>query len=382
MFRLGISTVRVGVRSLGTRGTIGAPSILRTRAVNVGSLVSTQSTGPISLRYNSTSTTSEITDKLVSFKDEVAEVGKQVSNMHSNEIGYLDSIGLAQGMGPTALVERLLEYTYVYTGLPWWGTIIASTILIRIVLFPLYMSASTNAAKMSKAKPELDQVMKDLKAAKNPQDQFNAVRTRKKIMKDHDINTFKQLAPVVQLPLAYGFFQALRKMAAYPVEGFNTEGYSWFVDLTQVDPYLGLHFISAGLIFTVIKLGGETGGQAALQGGMKKILMVLPFASILFTKSFAAAVVLYFTVNSLFSLVQTTLFKSTTFRKMFNMPPMVKPVVIPGQPQESALDSFREMMKKTGDEATTKSRDTASKLEKLQKRKMGANYEFVKRHDK
>ena len=382
MFRLGISTVRVGVRSLGTRGTIGAPNVLRTRAVNVGSLVSTQSTGPISLRFNSTSTTSEITDKLVSFKDEVSEVGKQVSNMHSNEIGYLDSIGLAQGMGPTALVERLLEYTYVYTGLPWWGTIIASTILIRIVLFPLYMSASTNAAKMSKAKPELDQVMKDLKAAKNPQDQFIAVRTRKKIMKDHDINTLKQLAPVVQLPLAYGFFQALRKMAAYPVEGFNTEGYSWFVDLTQVDPYLGLHFISAGLIFTVIKLGGETGGQAALQGGMKKILMVLPFASILFTKSFAAAVVLYFTVNSLFSLVQTTLFKSTTFRKMFNMPPMVKPVVIPGQPQESALDSFRGMMKKTGDEATTKSRDTASKLEKLQKRKMGANYEFVKRHDK
>ena len=64
-------------------------------------------------------------------------------------------------------------------------------------------------------------------------------------------------------------FQALRKMANHNVEGFSDQGYAWFQNLIEVDPYLGLQAISAAAIIAVVRVGGET-GQHAMAAGMKK----------------------------------------------------------------------------------------------------------------
>lgn len=337
----------------------------------------------INLRFNSTNSvktsliSEEIVDKLPSFEDEAITALNSVS---SNEIGYLKSIGLGQGWGPTSLVENMLEIAHVYTGLPWWGTIVAVTVGVRLFMIPLYVKASANAAKTSAIKPELDKAMSDLKNAVSTEDKLTAIQFRKKLMKENNIKMIHQLFPVLQLPLAYGFFQGLRKMANYPVEGFSTGGAYWFEDLTNVDPYIGLQVLSAAFVIGLVKLGGET-GASTLSKPMKNIMTLLPILSIVITKNLSSAVVLYFAVNSAFSFFQNVMITNKTFRKLVGIPAFVKRQPLPGMEKSpetfsDLFGSFKEKSKKT---AMNSAKKTNIKLEALEKRKQAARSGFVKK---
>lgn len=378
MFKVGLSRFTTGsVLRRQTRLSVRFP--LHLRAVAVPTFAS-------SIRFNSSTTTNntvhEIKDKLVSFADK-NNVVESVTNLHSDQIGYLESIGLAQGWGPTSIIERMLEYTHVYTGLPWWGTITVLTIIIRVVLFPLYVKASSNATRMSEIKPQLDKIMKQIKSG-DVQDQMKGMEKRRKLMKDHNVSTLASLAPVVQLPLAYGFFQALRKMANHPVEGFTDQGLAWFTNLSDVDPYLGLQAIAAAAVIAVVRIGGET-GQHAIAQSMKQVMTIVPIISIFITKNFSAAVVLYFAINSILSLMQSAIFKSNTLRQLLGMP---KKLTI-HQLNESTTSlpkSLKEMVTNFVDESKERSiksaRDANKRLEVQQHRKGLTEDGYVRKREK
>ncbi|RLV91184.1 Mitochondrial inner membrane protein OXA1 [Spathaspora sp. JA1] len=382
MLRVGLSrSLRVG------GGSILRP--IRTNQLRVGSRIVTGSTIPISAsRFNSSSTTTtgvidEIRDTLVPI-DDLGLVDKvAATTLHSNELGYMDSIGLASGWGPTSLVTQFLELTHVYTGLPWWATIATATVLVRVALFPLYVKASTNATRMAKIKPQIDQLLETMKNPKNQADTMKAVAKRKKIMKDNNVSTLMTMAPLVQAPIAYGFFRALHNMASAPVEGFSTQGYAWFQDLCGLDTYLGLQFISTAAIIALIRLGGET-GQSAMGPQFKNLMMALPVFSLIVTKDFTCGVLLYFAVNSILSFVQTMLFKSQFIRKLLKMPPKLtsKQLVEKsgGNKNEGMMDSFNNYLQQHKERAISSARKTDKQLEITQKRRRSAKEGYIKRH--
>ncbi|KAK6460987.1 cytochrome oxidase biogenesis protein [Scheffersomyces coipomensis] len=385
MIRIGLS--RSTMSMVGSRSLLSRNATLAFKPQFITPTTITKSMALSSIRFNSTNsttTTPTISNTLPSFEEVNSSTGeiidKITTTLHSTELGYLDSIGMAQGWGPTATIEKLLEITHVYTGLPWWGTIVCLTIGIRLILFPLYMKSSVNMSKMQKVKPQLDQIMNDVKNAETSNERYLALQERKQIMKSEGIKTYLSAAPLIQLPFAYGFFQALRKMANHPVEGFENEGYAWFQNLADVDPYLGLQGISAALIIMVIRFGGETGMNQQMAKPMKTMLTLLPIASIFITKNFSAAVVLYFMINSIFSLIQASLFKSSYFRKILKMPPMIKNTNNT-KANQSMGDFVGDFIEKNKQTAITKARQTDKKLLNT-KRKQLNSHGFIKRHDK
>lgn len=335
---------------------------------------------PSRVRFNST--TSEIKNKLTDFSESAAEIvpDAATTSLHSDQIGYLSSIGLAEGWGPTALIERLLEVTHVYTGLPWWATIIATTIAVRTLMFPIYIKSSANMAKMSKIKPELDELMNDIRSGGN-EERMVAMRKRNKLYKDYDIKTAHSFLPMLQLPVAYGFFQATRKMAAYPVEGFAQQGAYWFPDLTQVDPYLGLQISTALIVTGMMRSGGETGAQA-MNPMMKKAMSVLPFASIFITYNMSAAILLYFTANAAFSFVQSFILKNKHFRKFANIPPIQAPIPVPGAkpPPATISEWYTDFQNRMKTQSQSKLEKTNKQLEVMKARKSSTSDGFIKRH--
>lgn len=336
--------------------------------------------GQFFVRFNSSSgpQATEISDKLTSFADATE---KATTTLTSDQLGYLDSIGMGQGYGPTALIEKLLEVSHVYTGLPWWGTIIFTTVAVRLAMFPLYYKASVNSAKMSKVKPQLDEALNALKEAENPQEQVQAAQRRKLIMKENDIHLSHSIFPMFQLPIAYGFFQALRKMAIHPVEGFSTQGYAWFEDLSQVDPYLGLQAIAAVVVITMVRLGGETGAQV-INPMVKKVMTYVPILSIFITKEFSAAVVLYFAANATFSFLQTMTLRNSLFRRITKMPPIVAATPIPGAkaPPATVREWWKEFTDNMSNSTKKSMKETNNKVGAIQKRKDKVNSSFIKRH--
>ncbi|EGW29926.1 uncharacterized protein SPAPADRAFT_63552 [Spathaspora passalidarum NRRL Y-27907] len=376
MLRIGLS------RSLKT-GSLLRP--VRANQFQLGTKIISASSPIVSpIRFNSSTThvVEEITNKLVPISDTIADKVAATS-LHANQIGYMDSIGLVDGWGPTALVTRLLEATYVYTGLPWWATIVAATVIVRVAMLPLYVRASTNATRMAKIKPQLEEIMSTMKQSKDNTETMKAMAKRKKLMKDNNVSTLATMAPILQAPIAYGFFRALHNFAAAPVEGFASEGYAWFPNLCEIDTYLGLQLISTGAIIALIRLGGET-GQSAMSPQIKKIMTFVPILSILVTKDFTAGVLVYFAVNSILSFIQTMMLRAGFVRKLLGVPPKLSTQELTkssgGDPEVGLMDSVSNYLEKHKEQAIATARKTDKQLEITQKRKQKAKEGYIKRH--
>lgn len=333
------------------------------------------------VRYNSTAPTSEIKNKLTDFAAEnTPSVTDAVTTLHSDELGYMASIGLGEGWGPTALITNILEVTHVYTGLPWWATIACATFAVRAVMFPIYIKSSGNMAKMSKIKPEVDQLMNEMRSGTNSE-KMAAMSKRNKLYKEHGIKTSHSFLPMLQLPVAYGFFQATRNMAHYPVEGFSNQGAYWFENLTQADPYLGLQILTALVVTGMMRGGGETGAQN-MNPMFKKVMTFLPFISIFVTYNMSASILVYFAANAVFSFFQSLILKNKHFRKLASIPPIQPPVRAPGTkaPPATVSEWWNEYNSNLKKQARSKMEQTNKKLEAMETRRQTKSDGFIKRH--
>ncbi len=269
----------------------------------------------------------------------------------------MNSVGLAQSWWwPPDLIQHVLEYVHVYSGLPWWATIAVTTIGIRVLLFPLYVKASDNMARMNIIKPEIEKLTADYKKAYGDPVQLTKFNfQRKKVMNKAGVNSLWMIAPLAQFPVAIGMFAGLRSMALIPVDGLQNQGILWFTDLSAADPYLGLQCLTAAIFITFMRFGGETGANV-YSPQMKRILTFLPLVSIPVTMSLSADIIVYFFVNGVLGLVQGLLLKSKTFRKLLKMAPNIPPPPsktetkgFVGDLQES-YNSFREKAEQKAEE--------------------------------
>lgn len=377
MFKLGVQrSSRVLVSNSPTLSVTG----LYSRAHAIAGTASVSSAG-FGLRFSSSNQTSEIKNKLTDFAAEnaalVTDAGTPLS---SNELGYMASIGLGEGWGPTSLITNILELTHVYSGLPWWGSIVCATFAVRAVMFPIYVKSSANMAKISKVKPEVDELMNDMRSGSNTE-KVAAMGKRNKLYKEHGIKTSHSFLPMLQLPIAYGFFQATRNMAQYPVEGFATQGAYWFENLSHADPYVGLQILTALVVTGMIRSGGETGAQT-MNPMFKKVMTFLPFVSILVTYNMSAAILVYFAANAVFSFGQSLILKNKLFRKIASIPPIVPPVRVPGAkaPPATVSEWWNDYNSNLKKQARSKMEQTNKKLEAMETRRQNKNDGFIKRH--
>ncbi|GMG18589.1 unnamed protein product [[Candida] boidinii] len=133
-------------------------------------------------------------------------------------------------------------------------------------------------------------------------------------------------------------------MCNKPVQGFDTQGYAWFQDLTATDPYIGLQLISAAVYMVSFRLGGDSGVNN-FSPAMRKVFQFLPLASIVFTWNLSSGVVLYFAANGIASIIQANVLKSKSFRKWVGMAPLVPPRKDADGESKGIFESFSETMK-------------------------------------
>ena len=57
---------------------------------------------------------------------------------------------------PVGLVQNCLEWLHIDASLPWWGSIMLTTLGVRIFLFPLIVKQMKNTAKLSAIRPEIE----------------------------------------------------------------------------------------------------------------------------------------------------------------------------------------------------------------------------------
>ncbi|KAL5407403.1 hypothetical protein PMIN04_011748 [Paraphaeosphaeria minitans] len=220
--------------------------------------------------------------------------------------GNLKDLGLDYGWGPSAFFESMLEVVYINAELGWAGTIVASALILRTGLFFTFQRWGSDAmAKSAAMKPILQPLQDEMEEAKRQGDDQRVQMLKMKqqtIMKDVGVDVFKSMGTAIaQGVFGYGAWRSLRGISSLPAPGITTDGWLWFTDLSVADPYYLLPVITGGIMYQVIRRGGETGmqDQTAQTGLQKQVQVVLPIVMAAVTAFQPAAIQLYFFATSI-----------------------------------------------------------------------------------
>ncbi|MCJ1247956.1 Mitochondrial inner membrane protein oxa1 [Trapelia coarctata] len=175
------------------------------------------------------------------------------------QIGYLKALGLDYGWGPTAFIEFLFEHVHVYSGTPWWASIMLTAVVVRVALLKLYIDASDQGARLARASPMMKPIQKKITAATaagNTEARVVHTQQLRGVMATEGVSYLKLLAPFSQVVLGYGTFRLMKGMASLPVPGLDEGGFLWLKDLTVTDPLYILPVVTSAMMFFTFKVSG------------------------------------------------------------------------------------------------------------------------------
>jgi YidC/Oxa1 family membrane protein insertase len=152
----------------------------------------------------------------------------------------------------------MLELVNVSTGLPWFHTIIAGTVLARLLLLPFSIKQLRNSAALAPHQPRLVELKEELDRAYRSGDKIGVQRValkQRRVYEESGVSMLPMLLlPFVQLPVTLGMFFGVKKLCVLPLEQLHWSGVSFLPDLTVADPLYMLPIAAAVLMNVQLKV--------------------------------------------------------------------------------------------------------------------------------
>ena len=202
--------------------------------------------------------------------------------------------------------------------IPSWGlVIILLSILVKLLLSPLSISGAVSIKRMNLLQPKMKNLQEKYK-----DDQQKLQTKIAELYKQEGVNPLGGCLPMLaQIPVFFALFRVL----STSVELKNAP-FLWFADLTQPDtlfkmsiPLLPAEFNLLPLIYTgitilqsLIQMNRTATGQK--QGLMQTLMLPIVFMFVFY--SMPSGLVLYFTVQSLYSIVEQEIINLDTKVKL------------------------------------------------------------------
>ncbi|MEK9772257.1 MAG: YidC/Oxa1 family insertase periplasmic-domain containing protein [Opitutae bacterium] len=189
--------------------------------------------------------------------------------------------------------------------------IIFLTIIVKLILWPLTAQATRSQKKMQALQGPLAKLREKHKGSPQKLNQ-----EMMKFYKEHKVNPFAGCWPIlIQIPIFLGMFWMLRSAA----ELYGQE-FLWANDLSEQDSVVMLHGFSLNVlpIFMVLtqwyqmrlnpmQLGPEMSEAQRINA---KMMRFMPFMFLVFLYFFSSALVLYWTIQNIMTILQTLMTKN------------------------------------------------------------------------
>ena len=178
------------------------------------------------------------------------------------------------------------------------AAILALTVIVKAILWPIQNKATRSARQMSALSPKMQELREKYKA-----DPTKMNQELMKLYKEYGINPVGGCLPmVIQIPIFFGLFTMLRQA----VELRNAH-FLWIRDLSQPDtvahisgfPINILPLLMAGTSFWMTHLTPKSGDPT-----QQRMMMFTPIIFVVFCYNFAAALALYYTTQNLLTVLQ------------------------------------------------------------------------------
>ncbi|XP_059148877.1 mitochondrial inner membrane protein OXA1L-like [Physella acuta] len=256
----------------------------------------------------------------------------------------LQSVGLG-GLLPPGLVQQGLELLHAGLGLPWWGSIVVGTIIVRTCMFPIVVKAQKMSINMMNHMPTVQRLQLKFTQARQRGNMVEALRYGSELgdyMKRNNVKPFGQmLMPLCQVPIFLSVFIGLRGMANLPVESMKTGGCLWFPDLTITGPLYGLPLLTAATFWLTVEAGVDGLSAQSQTHVMKWFLRAMPVIMLPLIANFPSAMLVYWFTSNGFSLIQVLFLKIPRVRLFFNIPKRVEQPIDLTQ-KKGFLEGFKE----------------------------------------
>ncbi|PKS07217.1 hypothetical protein jhhlp_005819 [Lomentospora prolificans] len=247
------------------------------------------------------------------------------------QIGYLHTLGIDFGVGTTSMIQWVLEHVHVYSGLPWWGSILATSLLIRVCLWKPVMMGQEHSTRLNllrQNEPGYNRAMeawKDSMVNKDVVGGQAAKAAMKALEERHKVNKLMPFIGFVQIPIGFGMFRILRAMSDLPVPALETGGFGWISNLTVPDPWYILPFIGPLTMVATMRITNKH-SNAQQQSAMKAISYVFVPLGFFVTCFMPAGLQWYFVTASVPGLLQTWLTFQPWFRRWVGLTPLPEPL--------------------------------------------------------
>lgn len=184
-------------------------------------------------------------------------------------------------------------------------SIILLTLLVRLIMIPIYAKQIKYSAAMSDLQPKIQEIQK-----KYARDKETMNIKMQELYQKEKVNPVGGCLPLlIQMPIIMGLYQLLRDPLAYMADSVAMvsavhESFFWIPDLSQPDNWILPIIAGITTYFTYVATSTNMPQDqtAGMMNSMKYIFPVMIFAM---GRSFSAGLALYWAVGNLFTIVQT-----------------------------------------------------------------------------
>ena len=230
----------------------------------------------------------------------LAKLGARFNNNIDLVMGYGGFFGFfAKGL--------LLAMNWLHSviRLPYGLAIIAITVIIKGLFWPLTAASTRSMKRMSALQPQMKAIQEKYK-----DDPVKMNKKTMEFMKEHKVSPLGGCLPMLlQIPVFFGFYRMIQ--SAIELRGAP---FLWVPDLSQADtlffiPGTGFPFNLLPLLMGVTMLwqARMTPPSPGMDPAQQKIMKYMPLMFMVFLYNFSAGLTLYWTVQNLLTILQTKL---------------------------------------------------------------------------
>ncbi|KAI0651166.1 60Kd inner membrane protein-domain-containing protein [Trametes meyenii] len=262
------------------------------------------------------------------------------------QYGDLAALGLA-GWTPAGICRWGMELLQVSTGLPWFWTIVGTTIISRIILFPFSVKQMQGTAALAPYQKDIASIRDEMTEAQKKKDALAMQRAalRQKLVYEKAGVSIGGMAaaPFIQLPVTLGMFFGVKGLCDLPLEQLKFSGFEWVPDLTVVDPTYTLPIIATILMNVQISVSmRDLIGQTPQMGHIMNFLRVLTTGSVFLMANLSSGLVVYLITSITAMIAQSLVLRQPAVRRLLRIP------LIPDHirtPAPSMVDSVKYVRK-------------------------------------
>ena len=238
---------------------------------------------------------------------------KEYRTLATISAGYNNNIDAIMGFGGffgffSKCLLLGMNWLHHTVNLPYGWAIVAITIIIKVVFWPLTQASTRSAKRMQALQPQIKALQERYK-----DDPVKQQRKMMEFWKEHKINPMSGCLPtLIQMPVFIGFFYMIR--SAIELRGAR---WLWVNDLSRPDtlfliPGVNFPFNLLPLIMGVTMLyqARLTPPSPGMDPAQARIMRYMPLMFMVFLYNFSAGLTLYWTVQNILSIVQTKLIRN------------------------------------------------------------------------